>query len=81
MVTCLVPLCTGGVVAAIRFGFSISRKPFHSYEFHRQLVDLVMCYLKIFPPTSDETLRLRQHNFRRLQCVHMESTPQINDQQ
>lgn len=45
-----------GVVAAIRFAFSISRKPFNSYDFHQQVADLVLCYLQIFPPHSEEIL-------------------------
>ena len=45
-----------GVVAAIRWAFSISRKPFTSYDFHRQVVELVYTYLELFPPDSAEFL-------------------------
>ena len=46
------------LVAAIRYVFSISRKPFASYDFHCQVVELVYTYLELFPPDSAEFLAL-----------------------
>lgn len=43
-----------GCVAAVRFAFSLSKKPFHSYDFHKQLTDLIPAFLKLVGPESPE---------------------------
>ena len=43
-----------GVVATLRFALSISRKPFHSYEFHHAMCDAILAYLDLFPAHTEE---------------------------
>ncbi len=44
-----------GVVATLRFALSISRKPFHSYEFHHAMCDAILAYLDLFPAHTEES--------------------------
>lgn len=44
-----------GCVAAVRFAFSLSRKPFLSYDFYKQLTDLIPAFLKLVNPYTPET--------------------------